>query len=82
MQFQKTGFFKDENSNIYSETEVKYYITVLRKLTKKKYDDIHKDELNKMVNQHYSKALLTLKQLMKSICLEYYFERVLLRYSE
>ena len=79
-QYLKSGFFKEHNPNIYSETEVQYYITVIKKTTQKKYDDITKDEISKLTNQHYSKALHTLKVLMKTLCLEYYFERVLLRY--
>lgn len=75
-RYLKHGHFRENNPDIYSETEIKYYITVLRKLNKKKYDDITKDEIDKMIDQHYDKAMFTLKFLMKSICLDYYFERV------
>eukprot|EP00347_Sterkiella_histriomuscorum_P011657 403371617 len=81
-QYKNKGFFKEQNEDIYSQTEVSYYITILRKLYKKKYDDVTKEEIQKAIAQHYDKSILTLKTLMKQICLDYYFERVSMRYEE
>ena len=36
--FLKNGRFREHDSDIYSETEIKYYITMLRKLSEKKYN--------------------------------------------
>ena len=49
-QFLKSGLFKDSNSSIYSETEIQYFITIVRKMVKKKYkDDMTEEELKKIV---------------------------------
>ncbi|CDW91158.1 UNKNOWN [Stylonychia lemnae] len=77
--YKQNGFFKEQNDDIYSETEVQYYITVLRKIHKKKYDDMSNEEINKVIIQHFTKSSLTLKYLMRLICLDYYYERVNLR---
>jgi hypothetical protein len=36
--YVKNGRFREHDPEIYSETEIKYYITMLRKLSEKKYN--------------------------------------------
>ena len=71
--------------SVYTETELKYYIDFLEKVTMKKYrDDITstKGELGALLEGHNIKAYSTLKWLMKMINFDYYYERILFRYQE
>jgi hypothetical protein len=45
--FEKNGRFKDPDPEIYSEIEIEYYISMLKKLANK--DDLTKEEQIKMV---------------------------------
>jgi len=46
--YEEHGKQRIHNANIYSETEIHYYITMLKKMIKKKYsEDLPKEELKK-----------------------------------
>lgn len=69
--------FKHRKEKIYTEMEVSYYISVLKKVAKKKYDGVMtREELAKIIKAHDEKALKTLKVLMGCISLGYFFEKV------
>lgn len=50
----KHGRFKEPNPDIYSETEIEYYVSTLKKLNEQKYkEDLTKGELSHTIKQHY-----------------------------
>lgn len=80
-QYKNHGRFKECEEGVYNETELDYYITVLKKMNGQQYkEDVGYS--NELVQLHHKKALNTLKFLMKQVNNEFYFERILLRYSD
>jgi hypothetical protein len=68
--------------SVYTETELKYYIDVLQKVSRRMYEDQTPDpELRLMLQTHTVKAQSTLKWLMMMIGFDYYYERILFRYQ-
>jgi hypothetical protein len=68
--------------SVYTETELKYYIDFMEKMTMKKYreDFSTKEELLSLLEGHNIKSYSTLRWLMKLISFDYYYERILFRY--
>ena len=81
--FKEQGRYKNENPDIYSESELRYYIAILNKLRKEKYkEDRTIEEKKSFIESHHKKAMMTLKILMRQLNLEYFYDRVELRYSD
>jgi hypothetical protein len=69
--------------SIYTETELRYYIELLSKLSMKKYSNEGLDkDLKKELESHNMKSQSTLKWLMRLIGFDYYYERILFRYQK
>ena len=80
-QFVKYGRNTKEifgyNKEIYTEMELEYYMSVLKRTGKKKYrEEMTQEEFERIVSEHYSKGVETLRILMNSVSLGYYFEKL------
>ena len=69
--------------HIFTDLELDYYITLIKKQTESKQDDeVAKEELkNKVILTYFNRSLYTLRELTRLLKLDFHYDRLFKKYE-
>ena len=76
-QFQRNGRWKHEDDKIYSDIELQYNISYLKKFVNhENQEEVNDNEAKNLVDKYFSKTMHTLEVLMNQMNMMYYLEKI------